>query len=624
MIQMTKKNSVTLLFSFAFVMLANAQTYNYYFGNIHAHSSYSDGNKDSSTSHLTRPIQDFIYAKASQHVDFYGISEHNHLQAGMDNKANYHRGLADADSINDDSSFVAMYGMEWGVISGGGHVIVYGYDSLMGWDTNDYDVYVAKNDYTNLWKKINEKPGSFGYLAHPQNTDYNNLFSTSVSLLADNAIVGMAARSGPAFSINTSYSDPDNGTYISRYNDALRMGYHLGIGLDHDTHNSVFGRQTHGRLVVLAATLTRANVLDAIRKMRFYSSDDWNVKVNFTISSQPMGSIFAHTGTPTITATITDPDVSESVSSIAIYYGVPGSGTAPTVLNTVSSSATISYAHSIANNSTYYYYLKITQADGDVIWTSPIWYTRNDAITNTPPVADFTPSSVSACVGQPITFNDNSTNGPTNWSWSLNNALPNVSSNQSVIATYTTPGTYSVSLTVSNSFGTSATTTKTVAVSAIPTVAVVSNTICQGQTDTLTATGANSYSWNTGSTNSTISVAPTVTTIYTVTGTTAGCSKTVPGTVTVQVCTGIDKISESVVKIFPNPASQSLTIDVSSLTGKKIIEIIDVTGKLILTKTGNESVFNLDVSSYDSGNYFVRLISDTKTYIPQKFIIQRK
>lgn len=436
--------------------VCTAQTYNYYFGNIHAHSSYSDGNKDSNTSLLTTPLQDFNYAKASQQIDFYGISEHNHLAAGMLSPTYYHKGIADADSATIEGSFVALYGMEWGVISGGGHVIIYGYDSLMGWDANDYDVFVAKNDYANLWKKINEKQGAFAYLAHPSTSDYGNLLSNTVNLSADNAIIGMAARSGPAFSTNTTYSNPASSNNINDYNNALKQGYHLGVGLDHDSHNSVFGRQTAGRLVVLATSLTQSSILEAFRKMRFYSSDDWNVKVDFTISNQPMGSILTQTGSPTITVSITDPDISESISSITVYYGVPGSGNLPGILNTVNNLSALTFTHTIANNTTYYYYLRITQADGNTIWTSPIWYTRNDSITNTPPIADFTPSSTTICVGQQITFIDNSTNGPTDWNWSLPGAVPDTSTNQSIVATFPMEGSYSVSLTASNSFGSSA------------------------------------------------------------------------------------------------------------------------------------------------------------------------
>ncbi len=463
------KHYLQTLYIIAFFLITiscicKAQSYNYYFGNIHAHSSYSDGNKDSASSLMTTPLQDFNYAKASQHIDFYGISDHNHLAAGMQSPVYYHKGLADADSATTEGSFVALYGMEWGIISGGGHVIIYGYDSLIGWETNNYDVYVAKNNYTNLWKKINAKQGAFGYLAHPEVGDFGDILANPAVLQADNAIAGMAVRSGPAFSTNTTYSNPSTSNNIADYNNALKQGYHVGVGLDHDTHYSVFGRQSAGRLVVLAPALTRAAILEAFRKMRFYSSDDWNTEVNFTISNQSMGSILEKAGSPTINVTVTDPDISETVSTITVYYGIPGSGNNPTTLNSVSNSASLSYTHTINNNSTYYYYLKITQGDGNTIWTSPIWYTRNDAVTNSPPVANFTSSSTSLCSGHEVTFTDNTTNAPTDWYWSIPGAIPDTSSNQSTVAVFPYPGTYLVSLTTSNLYGTSNTVTKTITV----------------------------------------------------------------------------------------------------------------------------------------------------------------
>ncbi|MES2138754.1 MAG: T9SS type A sorting domain-containing protein [Bacteroidota bacterium] len=550
-----RKQFIIPYFILALNSICSAQTYNYYFGNIHAHSSYSDGNKDSSTSLLTTPLQDFNYANASQHIDFYGISEHNHFSAGMKSPAYYHQGIVDANTATTDGSFVALYGMEWGVISGGGHVIVYGYDSLMGWDPNDYDVFVAKNDYTHLWQKINEKQGAFAYLAHPDPSDYDNLFGNPVNLSADNAIVGLAGRSGPAFSTNTSYSNPATSNNIADYNNGLKLGYHLGVGLDHDTHNSVFGRQTAGRLVVMATSLTQNSILEAFRKMRFYCSDDWNVKVDFTINNQPMGSIVTQTGIPIISVSLTDPNTSETISSIAVYYGIPGSGNNPTILNSVTNSSTLSYTHAIANNATYYYYLKITQADGDIIWTSPIWYTRNDAVTNSAPVVNFTPSSTSICAGEQITFTDNSTNAPTDWSWSLSGAVPDTSNNQSTVATFPTAGTYTVSLTASSSFGASAVITKTI---------------------------------------------------------------------TVQVCTGIEENSKKLIKIYPNPANQLLTIDMDLLPGTKTIEILDMQGKLLLSKISTDQIVTLEIASIPIGCYFVNVVVNNKNYTTETIFIERK
>lgn len=619
---MTKNIALSLLLILSTIIGIKAQTYNYYFGNIHAHSSYSDGNQDSATSNMTKPLQDFNYAKNAQHIDFYGISEHNHFSAGMTNPSHFHQGIADANAAT-TSSFVAMYGMEWGVISGGGHVIVYGYDSLIGWDNNDYDVYVAQNDYANLWKKINEKPNSFAYLAHPATTDYNNLFSTAVDLSADNAIVGLAARSGPAASTNSTYSNPSTSNFIARYNDALRRGYHIGVGLDHDTHNSVFGKQTAGRMVVLAPSLTRNDILDAIRHMRFYSSDDWNLKVNFTIRNQPMGSILTQTGTPIITASITDPDAAESVSSIAVYYGVPGSGTNPTVLTTVTNTANLSYTHNMANNANYYYYLKITQADGNIVWTSPIWYKRNDALTNTPPVTNFAASSLTLCAGQSITLTDNTTNAPTTWNWTLPGALPSTSSQQHVIASYYTAGTYTLSLNTSNTFGTSNTVTQTITVIPLPTLAVTSQTICTGQTANFVATGATTYSWSSGQTGSVIAVTPSISTLYYLTGTANGCSKTITTFVIVNTCTGIEDIANNNMQLYPNPTSEFLTIDFKELVNEKIIEVYDEFGKLLLSQKTTEPTLQIPVADFKTGIYLLKVILDDKHITTQKFIVDK-
>jgi|GEM_PF-3535882 len=65
------------------------------------------------------------------------------------------------------------------------------------------------------------------------------------------------------------------------------------------------------------------------------------------------------------------------------------------------------------------------------------------------------------------------------------------------------------------------------------TIMVNSATITAGQSVILSASGATSYTWSTGATTNTISVAPSLTTSYTVTGTTAGNTGTAVSMVTV-------------------------------------------------------------------------------------------
>lgn len=74
------------------------------------------------------------------------------------------------------------------------------------------------------------------------------------------------------------------------------------------------------------------------------------------------------------------------------------------------------------------------------------------------PVAAFTGSPLSGCSPLVVTFQDQSSGNPTGWSWAFGNG--NTSTIQNPTATYFTPGTYTVSLTVTNAGG-SNTITKT-------------------------------------------------------------------------------------------------------------------------------------------------------------------
>jgi len=80
----------------------------------------------------------------------------------------------------------------------------------------------------------------------------------------------------------------------------------------------------------------------------------------------------------------------------------------------------------------------------------------------------------------------------------------------------------------------------------VPTVTVNSPTLCSGQQVTLTASGATSYSWNTGATTPTIVVSPASTTQYTVSGTTSGCTSSTVSTVQVSPTPTVNTTSATV------------------------------------------------------------------------------
>ena len=112
-------------------------------------------------------------------------------------------------------SFVAMYGVEWGTISQGGHVMAYGLPGLIGWEsgsggwgtTNNYDIFCAKGDFASFWPIVKSYPTAFCTLAHPQTNDYGSLIDAAGVYNADtdSVVVGVAIRSGSAMSTTTDY-----------------------------------------------------------------------------------------------------------------------------------------------------------------------------------------------------------------------------------------------------------------------------------------------------------------------------------------------------------------------------------------------------------------------------------
>jgi PKD repeat protein len=81
----------------------------------------------------------------------------------------------------------------------------------------------------------------------------------------------------------------------------------------------------------------------------------------------------------------------------------------------------------------------------------------NDAAVPCSPIADFKASGLAACTNANITFQDQSYNasvdGTWNWNWSFPGGTPSSSTLQNPAVTYSTPGSYSATLNVSNSAG---------------------------------------------------------------------------------------------------------------------------------------------------------------------------
>lgn len=216
----------------------------------------------------------------------------------------------------------------------------------------------------------------------------------------------------------------------------------------------------------------------------------------------------------------------------------------------------------------------------------------------------------SMCIGQTVTL---SVFGANSYSWS--NGMPT----QSIVVSPTTMTTYSVyGISPLGCQGPPA--VKILNVNPKPNIVVAacSPTICKGETCNLNATGANTYSWNTGALTTSIIVSPTTTANYTVTGTNTltGCMNTTTFQLVVSLCTGVDgsDIETEELAVYPNPNSGEFTIALKK-NGSKNISIYDITGKEVYTSVLENEKLNVNISKMSNGIYYLKVYDKDESTI---------
>ncbi|WP_317896542.1 T9SS type A sorting domain-containing protein [Aurantibacillus circumpalustris] len=172
--------------------------------------------------------------------------------------------------------------------------------------------------------------------------------------------------------------------------------------------------------------------------------------------------------------------------------------------------------------------------------------------------------------------------------------------------------------------------TATVSITVLPsptiTLSSSVNKICNGETLLITVVGGNSYTLaNTSQAYSSgsITVSPTITTNYTVTGDGSnGCLNSAVKTITVSTCTGIQNNevigNESQIKVYPNPNNGEFLI-----TGlaSETIDIIDNSGRTVSKLNLNEgNNYKVSITNLPAGIYFV-LSSGELERFKQKIIV---
>lgn len=336
--------------------------WNVYFGQLHAHTNLSDG---------TGSVEEaFDYASKVENLDFFAVTDHSDSfdnadagaigADGVGISAGWAAGKQAAASVTNED-FVGLFGFEmtWPEDKQLGHISTF---NTPGWQTRDQEDFEnVPTALEHYYKALTTVPGSVSQFNHPdiihgdfeRFDHYSPEYDEAVSLLE------IAGEDG---AVDCEY-----------YHLALDKGWHVAPTNNQNNHNGQWGDASRARTVILAETLTEEALYDAMKDRRVYATQDSDLTVYYTLNGAVMGSILPKSEEAEITVFLSDPTDAavgkvEVIADGGVVLDSADVGTPAQVLE-----LSVSGGHN-------YYYLRITQPDGDVAVTAPVWMDGYDDI----------------------------------------------------------------------------------------------------------------------------------------------------------------------------------------------------------------------------------------------------
>ncbi|WP_307728992.1 CehA/McbA family metallohydrolase [Massilia sp. IC2-477] len=370
--------------------------YTVYLANLHSQSNHSDGGgalddcKGAQDPLKAKygPEAAFAYARG-RGLDILAVSEHNHMYDGSDGtnlegdptkaKDLFKAGLASAAAFNATKpGFLALYGMEWGVINNGGHINIFNSDELLGWESNALgelmaDTRTPRNDYAALYSLMRQR-GWVGQFNHPSHSGQFIVNGVPLGYTpdGDEAMALCEVMNSTAFSVNDSETEKRRSNFEQACNRLLEAGYHVAFSTNQDNHCANWGASYTNRTGILlpnGTALTRDSFVEALKARRVFATMDKGSQLVLTANGKLMGERFTNRGPLKLVANFAS-STGKKVAAVSIMEGVPGrNGTVTEVSNLATSTFTPAPGK-------HFYYAKVTQEDGNVLWSAPVWVTQ--------------------------------------------------------------------------------------------------------------------------------------------------------------------------------------------------------------------------------------------------------
>ena len=372
----SKSASITWFFT------VGATKYQHYFGQLHSHTQYSDG-----AGPLTDALRYVENLPSSANVQFVAFTDHSNYfdssSSPNEEAALYNASLVkDSDAnhswktykdtiakFNEDNagSMVAIGGFEMTWSGGPGHINTFNTPGIVSRNNktlnNKTDDAGMKAYYALLSQA--EGASSISQFNHPGTTFGNFKDFNYWDPVIDSRMYMVEVGNGEG-AIGAGGYYPSYEQYIM----ALDKGWHLAPTNNQDNHKGKWGNANDARDVILTDDFSEQGIYEAIRALRMYATEDKNLELTYTVNGLMMGSSITEVPDKLhIEVTVNDPDASDSIAKVEV---VANSGKVAYTwdnaaqLSSGKLSATLDPSYS-------YYFIRVTQKDGDLAVTSPVW-----------------------------------------------------------------------------------------------------------------------------------------------------------------------------------------------------------------------------------------------------------
>lgn len=336
--------------------------WNLYFGQLHAHTDISNG--------AGSVEEAFQYASQVDGLDFFAVTDHSDsfdnadmgaIDAdGADISADWAAGKQATASVT-NGDFVGLFGFEmtWPEDKQLGHISTF---NTPGWQTRDQaDFENVPTALENYYKALTAVPGSVSQFNHPDTVhgDFERFDHYSPQYDAAVSLLEVAGEDGV---VDCEY-----------YDLALDKGWHVAPTNNQNNHNGQWGDASDARTVVLAKDLTEESLYAAMKDRRVYATQDSDLAIYYELNGAVMGSILPKSKDAEITVFLSDP-TDEAIGNVEVVTD----GGAVLVSEYVETPSQVLELPASGGHS--YYYLRITQPDGDVAITAPVWMDGYDDI----------------------------------------------------------------------------------------------------------------------------------------------------------------------------------------------------------------------------------------------------